>query len=100
MLEKDIVNAIKRAVQERGAWVIKTHGSPHLAGVPDLLLCYRGYFVAMEVKRPETRGTVTMRQRVFLNQIAEAGGLSGVVVSVDEAMILLDAIDSAESAGD
>ena len=67
MKEKDIVNAIKKALNEKGAWVVKTHGSPHLAGLPDILCCYQGRFVAIEVKKPDTRYTVTPRQQAFLN---------------------------------
>lgn len=88
-LEKDIVNAIKKALTQNGAWVVKTHGSIHTAGLPDLLACYQGRFIAMEVKRPSTRGTVTARQQAFLDAISEAGGTSGVVVSVEEALELL-----------
>jgi len=88
-LEKDIVNAIKKALTENGAWVVKTHGSIHTAGLPDLLACYQGRFIAIEVKRPETRHTVTARQQAFLDAIADAGGTSGVAVSVEEALALL-----------
>jgi hypothetical protein len=84
--EAAIVAAIKAALTERGAWVVKTHGSPHLAGIPDLLVCYMGRFIALEVKRPETRGTVTRRQQHFLDEIEKAGGWSAVVTSVEEAL--------------
>lgn len=93
MKEKDIVNAIKKALNERGAWVVKTHGSPHLAGLPDILCCYQGRFVAIEVKRPETRHTVTARQAAFLEAIAAAGGVVGVATSVEEALILLSEVE-------
>jgi len=90
MKEKDIVNRIKVAMQERGAWVIKTHGSPNLAGLPDIIACYQGYFFGLEVKKPDTRHTVTPRQRHFLDAISEAGGAAAVVTSVEEAMAVLD----------
>ncbi len=89
MTEAKIVSAIKKALVERGAWVVKTHGSPHLAGLPDILVCYQGRFIALEVKRPETRNTVTPRQQHFLDAIAAAGGTTAVVTSVDEALIYL-----------
>jgi len=89
MLEKDIVNAIKKALTKNGAWVVKTHGSIHTAGLPDLLVCYEGRFVAIEVKRPETRHTVTSRQQAFLDAIEAAGGISGVATSIEEALTLL-----------
>ena len=90
MLEKEIVNAIKKALTKKGAWVIKTHGSLHIAGLPDLLVCYEGRFIGIEVKRPETVGTLTPRQSAFLRAIADAGGVSGVATSVSEALALIE----------
>ncbi len=69
--------------------VIKTHGSVHTAGQPDLLICYQGQFIGIEVKRPETRHTVTERQQAFLDSIAAAGGTVGVATSIDEALAIL-----------
>ena len=89
MLEKDIVKAIRKELESRGAFTMKTHGSPMSAGYPDILVCYRGRFVAIEVKRPTTRHTVTARQQAFLDAIAAAGGAVGVAVSVDEALAIL-----------
>lgn len=98
-LEKHIVNDIKKALTEKGAWVIKTHGSLHSAGLPDIIVCYEGYFIGIEVKRPETRHTVTARQQAFLDQIAQAGGVSGVAVSVDEALALVARVTEGGDSG-
>lgn len=89
MLEKDIVAKIKKALMKKGAWVIKTHGSLHVSGLPDIIACYEGRFIGIEVKRPETRNTVTERQQAVLDQIAAAGGIAGVATSVDEALTLV-----------
>jgi Holliday junction resolvase len=87
--EKAIVNAIKKALQGRGAWVIKTHGSPSLSGLPDIIACYEGRFVGIEVKKPTTRHTVTLRQQAVLDMIAQSGGITGVATSVEEALNLI-----------
>jgi len=89
MLEKEITRRIKGALIKEGAMAVKIHGSPALAGVSDLLCCYRGRFYALEVKRPETRGTVTPRQQAFLDSVESAGGVSAVVTSVDEALAVI-----------
>ena len=86
MLEKDIVNSIKKALTKKGAWVVKTHGSLHVAGLPDLIVCYEGRFIGIEVKRPETRHTVTPRQQKVLDLIEEAGGQGFVATSVEEVL--------------
>jgi len=93
MKEADIVAAIKAALTKRGAWVIKTHGSPHLAGVPDLLACYRSRFIALEVKQPKTRDNVSLRQQKFLDHIKVAEGIAVVVWDVDMAINILDYVD-------
>lgn len=82
--EKKIVNAIKHRLQERGAWVTKTHGSPYSSGLPDLFACYRGRFMGIEVKTPKTLNTVSARQAAILAQIDSAGGFAFVASSVEE----------------
>lgn len=88
-LEKVIVDRIKKALTEKGAYVIKTHGSLHSAGLPDIVCCYEGRFIGIEVKRPETRHTVTERQQRNLDMIVDAGGGAGVATSVEEALAIL-----------
>lgn len=62
---------------------MKTVGSRHHAGIPDLLVCAEGQFVAIEVKRPGEKPTAL--QRAQLEKIACSGGTSAVVTSCDEA---------------
>ena len=88
--EKDIEKKIRKAMENRGAFTMKLHGSPMSAGYPDIIACYRGRFLGLEVKKPNTRHTVTPRQRHFLDAIAAAGGVTAVVTSVEEAMLELD----------
>lgn len=52
MIEKDIENKLKKLLKEKNIWYLKTHGgSLQSAGVADLLICYNGLFVAIEVKK-------------------------------------------------
>lgn len=84
MLEAGIVQKIRKAVEKDGGWVLKVHGSPsQVAGIPDLIICWRGLFVALEVKRPG--GSATPLQAHTLDEISKAGGSVGVVTSVEEA---------------
>ncbi len=84
--ELTIRTAIVAAYKERGAWAVVTTGV-NLVGCPDLLVCYRGRFIALEVKEP--KGRVSKIQNKVLNDISVAGGWSVVVRSVDEALALL-----------
>lgn len=65
-----------------------------IAGTPDILGCYRGRFVAMEVKTPQTINDVSPMQEVTLARIDAAGGFQAVVTSHGQALGILDEIDS------
>lgn len=49
-----------------------------------------GKVIAIEVKRPSTRRTVTPEQRQYINQVASAGGLAGVACSVEDALAIVE----------
>lgn len=64
-------------------WWIKTHGSAYQKrGVPDILLCWRGRFVGIEVK--QSGQSPTRIQAHTMRMIREAGGLAFVARSVDD----------------
>lgn len=99
--EARIQRNIQGAIVARGGYVIKIHGSPLMpVGTPDLLACYQGYFLGIEVKTPETMGNVSPAQRLRLKQIEDAGGAAMVVCTVDEVTDRLDVIDRAIAAID
>lgn len=78
---------------------VKYHGSQFgEAGVSDLLCVLSGVFVACEVKAPESYGGSieralekgpTVKQRLFLERVEEAGGVAGFAADVDGFMALL-----------
>lgn len=72
--EKNYENKIKKFLQERGHWFIKYWaGSQYTkSGIPDLLCCVNGYFLAIEVKGKG--GRVSPLQRHQIQQIIKAGG--------------------------
>lgn len=85
MHEKDIAAAIMRylkAVPDCFAW--KTHGGMYgTAGIPDIVCCISGRFVAFEVKTPS--GKLTKLQETTMQRIQGAKGAAYKVTSVDEA---------------
>jgi len=58
-------------------WFVKIQQTS-IRGTPDFLLCVKGRFVALELKR-DARSRVTRLQEFSLRKIKLAGGLSGVV---------------------
>lgn len=64
--------------------IVKYHGDMMgEAGVSDLLCCLDGVFVAIEMKAPGKKNTVTLKQQAFMNRIELAGGFTAVCDSVE-----------------
>lgn len=73
---------------------MKIHGSPlQIAGLPDLIGCYLGRFVAFEVKRASGI-EATKLQQYMMKRIKAAGGMTALIHSVDEAFAVLDRIEA------
>jgi Holliday junction resolvase len=93
MLEKDIVTAIMRylkTVPRCFAW--KQHGGQFgTAGLPDIIVCLDGKFIAFEVKT-ET-GKPTGLQTATLRKITDAGGSAHLVRSVAEVKAIISDLD-------
>ena len=93
MLEKDLVRKIIGSLREQwpDSFWIKIPGGPTLAGIPDIIGCVNGIFVALEVKRPDTSYTVTPRQKANIVLVLGAGGIAAVVTSVEKAIGVVSA---------
>jgi len=93
MKEQDYQKKIVKALEAKGAYVVKVVAATK-KGVPDILACYRGHFLAIEVKTPLTRANVSKLQDYNLDLVSEAGGISGIAVEVDDIMPFLREIDN------
>lgn len=84
-LETEITRQIQRYLAGLpGWWGFKVQGGAQQArGVPDIVGCFYGRFVAFEVKRPNL-GKVSKIQHHILGKIKSADGCAFVVRSVDE----------------
>ena len=72
-----------------GVWY-KIHTGPFQErGVPDIIGCLRGRFVAFEVKTSDNKDGVTNYQKLQLDRISSADGKCTVVTSVKEVMNFL-----------
>lgn len=91
-LETSITGKIMSRLEKapRG-WFFKVHGGLlQKAGIPDIIGCLDGLFLAIEVKRPGL--DATLLQRWVLEHIQKAGGLATVAHSEDEAMAFIQKI--------
>lgn len=74
----------KKQVKGIGGWWLNFHGGdPYMPrGLPDIIGCYRGRFVAFEVKRP---GEAPRKiQGKVMRTLKAAGALTAVVYSVED----------------
>src|SRR5512137_2064482 len=97
-LERTVVKQTLTKLRARGGFWIKIHGSPfQIAGIPDILGCYKGRFIAFEVKRDAT-GRPTRLQEFQMEKIRAAGGFATLIFTAQQALNLLDRIDAAQEA--
>lgn len=81
---------IRKALEERGAFMFKIHGGPTMmAGLPDLIGVWHGRFIAVEVKMPGNKPS-KIQERV-MDRIRTAGGRVIVAYSVADALEVLKA---------
>lgn len=93
-LEKDIQSSIMDYLHMKKIFSWKEHsggmmiegGTRYmplgLKGKADILGCYKGLFLAIEVKRPS--GKLSVDQAYFLEAIRNAGGIAFVATSIDD----------------
>ncbi len=92
MKEQDIQRKIIKYLESVGAYVVKVVAS-NKSGTPDILACYQGIFLAVEVKRPETKTNVSELQEYNIKKIKEAGGVAIVSWDLDAVKATIDNIN-------
>lgn len=93
MAEKEIVIAILKylkTVPECFSW--KEHGGMYgTAGIPDIVCCLGGRFVAFEVKT--SSGKLTKLQEITIRRIKDAKGEAYKVTSLEEVKQILERLE-------
>lgn len=91
--EADLITTIKKylaTLPETFAW--KEHGGQYgTAGIPDIIVCHRGRFIALEAK--VGKNTPTKLQAVTIEQIRKAGGTAAVVRSVADVKTIISELE-------
>ena len=98
MLERDVVAAIRKYLASLGSDVFfwKEHGGPYgTSGVPDIICCYKGRFLGLEVKLPT--GALTELQKRAIEKINRSGGIASRVESVADVQKIIAKVDEEEN---
>jgi Holliday junction resolvase len=92
MKEANLNAQLIKELKKRGAYVVKTVVTTH-AGVPDILACLNGKFIAIESKLPYN--DLSELQKVHKAQIQQA---SGVYICAKHVSDLITVLDEQQSA--
>ncbi|WP_064606952.1 hypothetical protein [Streptobacillus moniliformis] len=85
MNEKTLENKIKKHLENKGHWYIKISASVTMrAGIPDILTCIDGLFVALEIKNPNKKGKVSELQKYNIEKIKDSFGHALVIDSWEQ----------------
>lgn len=91
--EKQFENKVKKYLEENGCWYVKYFANRNTkSGIPDLLACVNGYFVAIEVKT-ET-GKPSPLQLHHQEKIRQSDGISIILYpdQFDEFKFLIEGL--------
>ena len=80
--EKNFENRLKKFLEDEGCWFVKFFANAYTkSGIPDILCCCNGYFLAVEVKAPN--GKPSELQKWNIQKINDSSGI-GVVLYPDQ----------------
>lgn len=83
--EGKVKNKIKDYIKTLDAWYyMPVSNGMGRVGCPDILVCYKGLFMAFEVKAPGKRNNTTPNQDREIAWIQRANGLALVVDDVEQ----------------
>ena len=84
--EATLLRNVKELLDLLGALIVRESKATK-RGVSDLIICYRGRFVAIETK--DDTGVTSPHQNKFIQRVKAAGGKAAVVRTVQQAFNLL-----------
>ncbi len=88
-LESKIQSKILKELKAAGIYAHKNI-TTNKKGIPDILVCYRGKYVALEVKRPG--GKPTELQLWNINEIRKSGGVAEIVYGWEDVVTVLNEV--------
>ena len=85
--ETKLSNQVLPRLRAEGGWWVKIHGGPFQeAGIPDIIGCWKGHFVGIELKIEGEKPTGLQKQ--VLNALHLAGARVGVAYSIEDALLI------------
>lgn len=95
--EGQLTSQIKNYLASKGAYCEKIFGGGYQSsGIPDILCCYKGLFIGIEVKSPTGKGRASDIQKLKVRRIRECGGIAFITDSLEEVKRLFNWIDNSD----
>lgn len=95
--EGQLTSQIKNYLASKGAYCEKIFGGGYQSsGIPDILCCYKGLFIGIEVKSPTGKGRASDIQKLKVKRIRECGGIAFITDSLEEVERLFNWIDNSD----
>jgi Holliday junction resolvase len=89
--EKSLEKRVVDYVRGKGGYITKIHGNEFVQGLPDLIGCYRGFFLAFEIKSAEGKARPMQDNNIRL--ILKAEGVALKVRNIDAVKNAIEEID-------
>lgn len=95
-LESNLVKKVEQYIKttyRKDSWFLKTHGNGcQRSGVPDILCCIKGHFIALELKREDGSGRASPQQEIECKKINGAGGHALISDNMEEIRNFIESI--------
>ena len=93
--EGKVKDACKKFLKARGIFFfMPVSNGMGQVGIPDIICCYKGLFVAIETKAPGKRANLTDNQKRIMENIRDSEGFAFVVDDPSELDFLFKTIDA------
>jgi len=90
--ESNVQSKILKYLKSIDCYTVKVVSATK-AGIPDIIVCYKGIFIGVEVKTPETKNNVSELQKYNLELIKDSGGYSLVAWDLEMVKDFIKDID-------
>lgn len=92
--EGKVKKQVKEYLKSIGAWYyMPVSNGMGRVGCPDILVCYKGLFMAFETKAPGKIKNVTANQQREIDDIIRVNGLAHVVDCVDQVKAVVEKVN-------
>lgn len=98
-LESSFQREVIQLIESMGGYVIKIHVSAYQSqGEPDLVCCYKGRFIAFELKVDGNKPSALQLEKI--HDIQKAGGIALPIYNINEIKEILYEISRVQQGGE